>query len=66
MGSSSFKLSFEQKAKAGTNAELPRIEIEGARDVRGCLVLAAAEGLKLETADLQGLRRIPVGSAPIR
>jgi len=45
---------------------IPAIFIDKAKNVRGYLLLSAVQGLSLKTADLQKLRQIHTGSAPVR
>ena len=65
-GKVAFSVYFERELKNCTAFNIPNFKVEGAKSVRGYLLLAVDRGLKLMPEKLQNLTPVHPGSLPIR
>ena len=65
-GKVAFSIYFERELKNCTSFNVPNFKIEGAKSVRGYLLLAVDLGLKLMPENLKNLTPVHPGSLPIR
>ena len=65
-GKVAFSIYFERELKNCTSFKVPNFKIEGAKSVRGYLLLAVDRGLKLMPEKLKNLTPVHPGSLPIR
>ncbi|HBC87287.1 MAG TPA: hypothetical protein DCZ94_10055 [Lentisphaeria bacterium] len=66
LGKADLFINFEKSMKNTSSTKLPSFFIDGAKTVRGNVLLASNRGLSLAVDDIKGLRKYPTGSAPIR
>jgi len=65
-GKIAFSIYFERELKNCTSFNIPNFKVEGAKSVRGYLLLAVDRGLKLMPEKLKNLTPVHPGSLPIR
>lgn len=66
MGKTDVFINFEKSLKNAAQVQIPRFFIDNAKSVRGYLLLAAAQGLSLKIDEIENLRKVHTGSAPVR
>jgi hypothetical protein len=65
-GKVAFSIYFERELKNISSFNIPNFKVEGAKSVRGYLLLAVDRGLKLMPEGLKNLTPVHPGSLPIR
>ncbi len=66
MGRTELFINFERNIKAASDIKIPSFFIDKAKSVRGYLLLSAVRGLLVTVKEQENLRKVHVGSSPLR